>query len=116
MTYGLNLPEYPGRRPFPYRATAEATIPTARWTCPSAPRLTRPRRTSARRWRLPLMLPATRPPTAPSPCEAIAELVCAPPRCDRSEPEAINASTVGSKELVAWLPFLLGLGPGDVVV
>ena len=24
--------------------------------------------------------------------------------------------TVGSKELVAWLPFLLGLGPGDVVV
>lgn len=24
--------------------------------------------------------------------------------------------TIGSKELVAWLPFLLGLGPGDVVV
>jgi succinyldiaminopimelate transaminase len=24
--------------------------------------------------------------------------------------------TVGSKELVAWLPFFLGLGPGDVVV
>ena len=24
--------------------------------------------------------------------------------------------TVGSKELVAWLPFLLGLKPGDVVV
>ena len=24
--------------------------------------------------------------------------------------------TIGSKELVAWLPFLLGLGEGDVVV
>ncbi|MFP5335152.1 MAG: aminotransferase class I/II-fold pyridoxal phosphate-dependent enzyme, partial [Actinomycetes bacterium] len=24
--------------------------------------------------------------------------------------------TIGSKELVAWLPTLLGLGPGDVVV
>jgi succinyldiaminopimelate transaminase len=24
--------------------------------------------------------------------------------------------TIGSKELVGWLPFLLGLGPGDVVV
>ena len=23
--------------------------------------------------------------------------------------------TIGSKELVAWLPTLLGLGPGDVV-
>ena len=31
------------------------------------------------------------------------------------DPEAIMP-TVGSKELVAWLPTLLGLGPGDVVV
>ncbi|MCB4208166.1 succinyldiaminopimelate transaminase [Arthrobacter sp. UM1] len=30
-------------------------------------------------------------------------------------PEAVMP-TVGSKELVAWLPLLLGLGPGDVVV
>ena len=87
MTYGLNLPEYPWEALAPYRATAAAhpdgpvdlsigtpvdpTRPptrTARWTCPSAPRLTRPRRTFARRWRLPLTLPATRPPTAPPPC------------------------------------------------
>ncbi|WP_136089722.1 succinyldiaminopimelate transaminase [Auritidibacter ignavus] len=27
-----------------------------------------------------------------------------------------TAATVGSKELVAWLPLMLGLGPGDVVV
>ncbi|MCG2624505.1 succinyldiaminopimelate transaminase [Arthrobacter sp. I2-34] len=31
------------------------------------------------------------------------------------DPEAIMP-TIGSKELVAWLPLLLGLGPGDVVV
>ena len=31
------------------------------------------------------------------------------------EPSAV-LPTVGSKELVAWLPTLLGLGPGDVVV
>ena len=31
------------------------------------------------------------------------------------DPESIMP-TVGSKELVAWLPTLLGLGPGDVVV
>ena len=24
--------------------------------------------------------------------------------------------TIGSKELVAWLPTLLGVGPGDIVV
>lgn len=30
------------------------------------------------------------------------------------EPEAV-LPTIGSKELVAWLPTLLGLGPGDVV-
>ncbi|PWJ56174.1 succinyldiaminopimelate aminotransferase apoenzyme [Quadrisphaera granulorum] len=31
------------------------------------------------------------------------------------DPEAV-LPTIGSKELVAWLPTLLGLGPGDVVV
>ncbi len=31
------------------------------------------------------------------------------------EPDAVMP-TIGSKELVAWLPTLLGLGPGDVVV
>lgn len=31
------------------------------------------------------------------------------------EPDAV-LPTIGSKELVAWLPRLLGLGPGDVVV
>lgn len=31
------------------------------------------------------------------------------------DPDAVMP-TVGSKELVAWLPLLLGLGPGDVVV
>lgn len=31
------------------------------------------------------------------------------------DPDAV-LPTIGSKELVAWLPMLLGLGPGDVVV
>lgn len=34
-----------------------------------------------------------------------------------ADPERIGVlPTIGSKELVAWLPTLLGLGPGDVVV
>ncbi|MBT8163654.1 succinyldiaminopimelate transaminase [Arthrobacter sp. GN70] len=31
------------------------------------------------------------------------------------DPQSIMPS-VGSKELIAWLPFMLGLGPGDVIV
>ncbi|WP_422774917.1 succinyldiaminopimelate transaminase [Plantactinospora sp. WMMC1484] len=34
-----------------------------------------------------------------------------------ADPEAVGVlPTIGSKELVGWLPTLLGLGPGDVVV
>ena len=35
--------------------------------------------------------------------------------CPAVDPAAV-LPTIGSKELVAWLPTLLGLGPGDVVV
>ncbi|WP_199736377.1 succinyldiaminopimelate transaminase [Micromonospora sp. HM5-17] len=36
--------------------------------------------------------------------------------CD-ADPETVGVlPTIGSKELVAWLPTLLGVGPGDVVV
>ena len=34
----------------------------------------------------------------------------------RADPATEVLPTIGSKELVAWLPTLLGLGPGDVVV
>ncbi|GGK00639.1 aminotransferase [Pilimelia anulata] len=37
-------------------------------------------------------------------------------RACRAEPGFGVLPTVGSKELVAWLPTLLGVGPGDVVV
>jgi len=37
-------------------------------------------------------------------------------RCDANVPPAGVLPTIGSKELVAWLPTLLGLGPGDTVV
>ncbi|MFY1634053.1 succinyldiaminopimelate transaminase [Solwaraspora sp. WMMB335] len=37
-------------------------------------------------------------------------------RCDASAEGLAVLPTIGSKELVAWLPTLLGLGPGDIVV
>jgi succinyldiaminopimelate transaminase len=37
-------------------------------------------------------------------------------RCGAGVDPAAVLPTIGSKELVAWLPSLLGLGPGDVVV
>jgi succinyldiaminopimelate transaminase len=37
-------------------------------------------------------------------------------RCHAELPAAGVLPTIGSKELVAWLPTLLGLGPGDTVV
>ena len=71
---------------------------------------------SGRRSRPPRTRPATRRPTAP-------------PRCARRSPAWFARRrgvpdvdptgvlpTIGSKELVAWLPTLLGLGPGDLVV
>ena len=67
MTYGLNLPEYPWEALAPYRATA-AAHPDGPVDLSIGTRLTRPRRTFARRWRPPPTHPATRPPTAPPPC------------------------------------------------
>ena len=37
-------------------------------------------------------------------------------RCEADVPAGGVLPTIGSKELVAWLPTLLGLGPGDTVV
>ncbi|GAA1263493.1 succinyldiaminopimelate transaminase [Arthrobacter pascens] len=47
--------------------------------------------------------------------EAIAQWFTRRRGIDNLDPQSIMP-TVGSKELIAWLPFMLGLGPMDVVV
>lgn len=55
------------------------------------------------------------PQTAGTPALRAALLAYARRRCGAvGEPGVLP--TIGSKELVAWLPYLLGLGPGDTVV
>ena len=56
------------------------------------------------------------PETAGSPAlrEALGSYVAR--RCGADLPDTGVMPTIGSKELVAWLPTLLGIGPGDTVV
>ena len=59
---------------------------------------------------------ATPPPTAPWPCaRPLLTGLRAAATLSGLDPADVMP-TVGSKELVAWLPLLLGLGAGDVVV
>ena len=66
--------------------------------------------------------PPTRPgyPTdrrhAASCAQAIAGWLAPALRRRPARPATAVLPTIGSKELVAWLPTLLGLGPGDTVV
>jgi succinyldiaminopimelate transaminase len=55
------------------------------------------------------------PLTAGSPSLRAAIAAWVSPSCDAAPGFGV-LPTIGSKELVAWLPSLLGLGPGDVVV
>jgi succinyldiaminopimelate transaminase len=56
------------------------------------------------------------PQTAGSPALRAALVAYLARRCGATVPEAGVLPTIGSKELVAWLPTLLGLGPSDTVV
>lgn len=115
MTYGLNLPEYPWEALAPYRATAAAhpdgpvdlSIGTPVDPTPQNIREALAAASDAPGYPTTHGTPALR--------EAIAEWFARRRGVTGLSPEAIMP-TVGSKELVAWLPFLLGLGPGDVVV
>ena len=115
MTYGLNLPEYPWEALAPYRATAAAhpdgpvdlSIGTPVDPTPQNIREALAAASDAPGYPTTHGTPALR--------EAIAEWFERRRGVKGLSPEAIMP-TVGSKELVAWLPFLLGLGTGDVVV
>ena len=56
------------------------------------------------------------PPTAGTPALRAAIAAYVARRCGADLPTTGVLPTIGSKELVAWLPTLLGLGPGDTVV
>lgn len=56
------------------------------------------------------------PLTAGSPALRAALQAYVASRCGAALPPSGVLPTIGSKELVAWLPTLLGLGPGDTVV
>ena len=106
------LPVGPARA---VRRHAPARTPTASSTCRSARRSTRRPRSSAGRWRRPRTPRATRSPTARRRC-ARPSVAGSPAAGVTGVDPAAVLPTIGSKELVAWLPTLLGLGPGDVVV
>ena len=112
---GSPCPTSPGtgsRRP----RHAPARTPAASSTSRSARRSTRRRRSSATRCARRPTRPATRRPTAPRPCARRSPRWFARRRgVPGVDPDGV-LPTVGSKELVAWLPTLLGLGPGDLVV
>ena len=115
MTYGLNLPEYPWEALAPYRATAAAHPDGAVDLSIGTPVDPTPQNI---REALAAASDAPGYPTThgtPALREAIAEWFARRRGVTGLSPDAIMP-TVGSKELVAWLPFLLGLGPGDVVV
>ena len=113
MTYGLNLPEYPWEALAPYRGNRGR--PPGR---PGGPVHRHPGRPTPQNIREALAAASDAPgyPTThgtPALREAIAEWFERRRGVKGLSPDAIMP-TVGSKELVAWLPFLLGLGPGDV--
>ena len=109
MTYGLNLPEYPWEALAPYRATAAAhpdgpvdlSIGTPVDPTPQNIREALAAASDAPGYPTTHGTPALR--------EAIAEWFARRRGVTGLSPDAIMP-TVGSKELVAWLPFLLGLG------
>ncbi|WP_395405897.1 succinyldiaminopimelate transaminase (plasmid) [Arthrobacter sp. UC242_113] len=114
-TFGLNLPDYPWDAMAPYKAIA------ARHTDgPVDLSLGTPVDSTPDVVREALIRSANAPgyPGAHGTAslrEAIAQWFIRRRGVDSLDPQSIMP-TVGSKELIAWLPFMLGLGPMDVVV
>lgn len=115
MTYGLNLPDYPWDTLTPYRTTAQnhpdglinLSIGTPVDPTPTIIRDALAAATDAHGY-----------PTTHGTLEVRQAIVNWFNR-RRNVPGLTTDQvmpTIGSKELVAWLPFLLGLGEGDIVV
>ena len=100
----------------PYAEQAARATRTASSTCRSARRSTRRRRSSSEALAAAADAPGY-PLTYGTPAlrEAVAAWFARRRGVPGVDPAAV-LPTIGSKELVAWLPTLLGLGPGDVVV
>ncbi|WP_300343723.1 succinyldiaminopimelate transaminase [Nesterenkonia sp.] len=111
----LTLPDYPWDAMAPYRAAAQAhpggevnlSIGTPVDPTPEVIRQALSRAADAPGY------PTTHGTAALR--EAIADWFARRRSAPGVDPEAV-LPTIGSKEFVAWLPTLLGLGPGDVVV
>lgn len=115
MSFGLDLPDYPWDLMVPYRKIAEAhpdglvnlSIGTPVDPTPDVIRVALAQATDAHGY-----------PTTHGTLElrqAIVDWFARRRNVPGLDPAQVMP-TVGSKELVAWLPFLLGLGKGDVVV
>lgn len=115
MSFGLDLPDYPWDLMVPYRKIAEAhpdglvnlSIGTPVDPTPDVIRVALAQATDAHGY-----------PTTHGTLElrqAIVNWFARRRNVPGLDPAQVMP-TVGSKELVAWLPFLLGLGEGDVVV
>ncbi|WP_237221068.1 succinyldiaminopimelate transaminase [Rothia nasimurium] len=113
--YGLNLPDYPWDTMAPYRATAEnhpdgvinLSIGTPVDPTPTVIREALAGATDAHGY------PTTHGTITLR--QAIVDWFARRRGVPGLTPDQVMP-TIGSKELVAWLPFLLGLGEGDVVV
>lgn len=114
-SFGLDLPDYPWNSLTPYRERAAAhhggvvdlSIGTPVDPTPQLIRDALDRASDAHGY------PTTQ--GTPEVRQAVAEWFGRRRAVPGLAPEAV-LPTVGSKELVAWLPFLLGLSAGDVVV
>ena len=109
------LPDFPWDTLAPYAASARGRTRTASSTCRSARRSTRPRRDP--RGAAEAADAPGYPQTYGTPDlrEAVAAWFARRRGVPDVDPDGV-LPTIGSKELVAWLPTLLGLGAGDVVV
>ena len=113
--FGLNLPDYPWNSLAPYRRTAQEhpdgvvdlSIATPVDPTPLVIQDALAAAADAPGYPTTHGTPALR--------EAVAAWLADRRGVPDLDPDAVMP-TVGSKELVAWLPLLLGLGPGDVVV
>ena len=110
------LPDFPWDRLAPSAAHGAARTPAGSSTCPSARRSTRRPPSSVQRCEAASDAPGY-PQTYGTPAlrEAVAAWFARRRGVPGVDPDGV-LPTIGSKELVAWLPTLLGLGPGDLVV
>lgn len=115
VTFGLSLPEYPWEALAPYRAKAaqhaggvvDLSIGTPVDPTPAFIQDALAAAADAHGYPTVHGTPALR--------EAVVDWFARRRNVSGLNPDAV-LPTVGSKEMVAWLPFFLGLKPGDVVV